>query len=101
MAWSSPSVGHTPRAIAAIFHRPRLTLVVIGLVTLALGAAAMRIRFDNTPENWLPTGGSGFEDLTEFRRRFGDDDLRFLAQRLLARRRRVAESGEPPHEHLE
>jgi predicted RND superfamily exporter protein len=58
---------------AALLERPGATLVTVLAVTLALGAAMTGIRFDNTPQTWLPTVGSDLEDYERFLERFGDD----------------------------
>jgi uncharacterized protein len=55
--------------------RPRTTLVAVALLTLLLGIPAAQISFDNTPETWLPTTGSGLADYQRFRERFGEDSL--------------------------
>ncbi len=77
MAWSLPTraAERRPKVISGVLARPRLSLALVALVTLTLGAAATRIRFDNTPETWLPTGGAGLEDLAKFRERFADSSL--------------------------
>jgi len=61
--------------IDRILTRPGLVLALAALVTLGLGYAATRIGFDNTPEQWLPSGGTGLEELERFRERFGEDSL--------------------------
>jgi len=58
---------------AALLERPRATLLAVLAVTLALGTAATGIRFDNTPQTWLPTVGSDLQDYRRFLERFGDD----------------------------
>jgi len=58
---------------AAILARPGTTIFAVIAVTLALGAAMTGIRFDNTPQTWLPTVGSDLDDYERFLDRFGDD----------------------------
>jgi predicted RND superfamily exporter protein/YHS domain-containing protein len=58
---------------AAILERPGVVILVVLAVTLGLGVAMTGIRFDNTPQTWLPTVGSDLEDYERFLERFGDD----------------------------
>ena len=59
----------------ALLTRPGRALAVALVLTLAFGLAASRVRFDNTPETWLPTVGEELADYERFRERFGDDSL--------------------------
>lgn len=61
--------------IDRILARPLLVVLAALAVTVALGAAASRIGFDNTPEQWLPSDVQGMDELAVFRERFGDDSL--------------------------
>ena len=46
---------------------------LLGVIGLLFEVA--QVRFDNTPETWLPTVGEELADYERFRERFGDDSL--------------------------
>ncbi|MDJ0849334.1 MAG: MMPL family transporter [Myxococcota bacterium] len=58
-----------------VLTRPVVTLVAGLLVTIALGVAAAGVRFDNTPDTWLPTVGDDLAEYERFRDRYGEDSL--------------------------
>lgn len=55
--------------------RPRATLVVVGLVTALLGAAAAGVRTDNSLPVWLPGDDPELAVYERFRARFGEDSF--------------------------
>jgi predicted RND superfamily exporter protein len=61
--------------ISAPLRWPGSTLGLVALLTMGMGAAAAGVRFDNTPETWLPATGTGLEAYERFRDRFGEDSL--------------------------
>jgi predicted RND superfamily exporter protein len=61
--------------IGWVLERPGRVLLAALTLTVVLGFAASHIRFDNTPDTWLPTVGEDLADYERFRERFGDDSL--------------------------
>jgi predicted RND superfamily exporter protein len=59
----------------ACLSRPWTTLIVAALLTLLIDWHAPQLRFDNTPDIWLPSQSEGLQDLKKFRNNFGDDAL--------------------------
>ena len=71
-----------------MLSRPWTTLAIALLATLPLGWRLPRLRVNNTPEVWLPSGSKGLHDLKNFRERFGEDSplLAYVAGGQLAER---------------
>ncbi len=61
--------------------RPLPIFTVTLLLTLALGMQLRHLRFDNTPESWLPADSEGMVALKEFREKFGDGSMIVAAMR--------------------
>ena len=59
--------------LAFPIRRPLTALAAVLVVTLLLGAAATRVRFDNAARAWLPTGDPELEEYRAFREVFGED----------------------------
>jgi predicted RND superfamily exporter protein len=55
--------------------RPRATLVVVGVITALLGAAAAGVRTDNSLPVWLPGDDPELAVYERFRARFGEDSF--------------------------
>ncbi len=52
--------------------RPIPTFLVSFVLTVAFALQLPKLRFDNTPESWLPDDTPGMRSLLRFRERFGD-----------------------------
>ncbi|MBX3466987.1 MAG: MMPL family transporter [Planctomycetes bacterium] len=59
--------------LRASVERPLATVLLLGVVTAALGAAATRLVPDDTPAAWLPRVDPELDAYTAFRARFGED----------------------------
>lgn len=55
--------------------RPIPAFLLTLLLTAALALPLRQIRFDNTPESWLPSNSPGMRALAQFRSQFGDGAL--------------------------
>lgn len=58
-----------------LLSRPWTTLAIALWLTLLFGWRLPRLRVDNTPQVWLPSGSEGLRDLEKFRERFGEDSI--------------------------
>ncbi|MCO5164899.1 MAG: TRAP transporter TatT component family protein [Planctomycetes bacterium] len=59
--------------LRASVERPLATVLLLGVVTAALGAAATRLVPDDTPAAWLPEVDPELDAYRAFRDRFGED----------------------------
>ena len=68
------------RVARATLDRPALTLAVVAVMTLLLGAcAAFGLRIDNSIDAWLPSGDESLARYERFRETFGEDTFCIVA----------------------
>lgn len=65
--------------IPALLARRRLALVLIALLTVALGWRALTLRIDPGVQSMIPTGRGDLEALRTFHARFGSDEVVVIA----------------------